>query len=140
MSDVRTAGRPVVFFEAPHRILKTLAELQQAIGDRYVAVGRELTKLHQEFHRGTSASLLERLGTPKGEFTVVVGPALIQLNTPEMPTDAILADELGETAESKGLGRRAALSAMAKKYGRPTRELYAAIERAKTDSGRSPNK
>jgi 16S rRNA (cytidine1402-2'-O)-methyltransferase len=68
----------LVFFESPHRLLASLDDLLATHGDRPVAIGRELTKLHQEVLRGGLAEVrlvLEERPTLKGEFTVVVGAA-----------------------------------------------------------------
>jgi 16S rRNA (cytidine1402-2'-O)-methyltransferase len=67
----------LVFLEAPHRLLEALQDLQEKLGDRQIAVGRELTKLHEEIFRG---SLSEARGhfnqnPPRGEFTLVVAGA-----------------------------------------------------------------
>lgn len=62
----------VIFYESPHRILKTLRELSPLIGDRSIAVGRELTKLHETMYRGTIIEVITQLerGSTKGEFVV----------------------------------------------------------------------
>ena len=70
--EVRAAGRTVVFFEAPHRIRQTLQQLLDALGDAEIAVGRELTKAHEELVRGPISSVIGSLGEPRGEYTVVV--------------------------------------------------------------------
>jgi 16S rRNA (cytidine1402-2'-O)-methyltransferase len=121
----------VTFFEAPHRIARTLEDMACLLGDRPIMVGRELTKLHQEFKHGSAAELLAGLGEPKGEFTIVVGPKPATPIPKEMPSDSEIAREFGETTNNGGLGRREAISAMAKKYGKSTRDVYAAVERAK---------
>lgn len=64
--------RPFVFFEAPHRIDASLRDLHAAAGERTIAVCRELTKLHEESLVGPVGDVRERLGKPRGEFTVVV--------------------------------------------------------------------
>ncbi|NUL82371.1 MAG: 16S rRNA (cytidine(1402)-2'-O)-methyltransferase [Armatimonadetes bacterium] len=66
---------PVVFFESPYRIGKTLANALSALGDRPVAVCREMTKQHEEIYRGMLAQAVEKFSAPdqKGEFTVVIG-------------------------------------------------------------------
>jgi 16S rRNA (cytidine1402-2'-O)-methyltransferase len=120
------------FFEAPHRILKTLEEAALYFGSRPIVVGRELTKMHQEFLRGTASEVLAGLKEPRGEFTILVGP---RENTPvpdeiDVP-DRQLANEFGHATETLGLGRREAVSAIAKRHGRPARDVYAAIERTK---------
>lgn len=68
--------RTIVFYESPHRILKTLGELDVKLGDRQIVIGRELTKIHEEFFRGTAKEALEHFNKatrPKGEFVVMVG-------------------------------------------------------------------
>jgi 16S rRNA (cytidine1402-2'-O)-methyltransferase len=68
--------RTIVFYESPHRILKTLNELDEKLGDRPLVIARELTKIHEEFFRGTAAQALEHFSKgarPKGEFVVMIG-------------------------------------------------------------------
>ncbi len=68
--------RTVVFYESPHRIQKTLTQLEEFAGpERKIAIARELTKLHEEFIRGSVKELKEQFDSikPKGEFTVVLG-------------------------------------------------------------------
>jgi 16S rRNA (cytidine1402-2'-O)-methyltransferase len=64
----------LVLYESPHRIVKALTDVLEVLGDREVAVCRELTKRHEEILRGTVSAVLERLAkrTAKGEFTVLV--------------------------------------------------------------------
>jgi 16S rRNA (cytidine1402-2'-O)-methyltransferase len=121
----------VSFFEAPHRIRVTLTELADISGERPICVGRELTKVHQEFLRGTPRIVLAQLGEPRGEFTVVIGPAPETSEQPIALNDADVAREFGELTETSGFRRRDAIAAIAKKIGRSTRDVYAAVERAK---------
>ena len=67
-------ARTVVVYESPHRIARTLEELARALGDRPAAVCRELTKIYEEFERGTLSRLAERYRSknPKGEFVIVI--------------------------------------------------------------------
>src|SRR5262249_52894712 len=61
-----------VFFEAPHRIERTLRDLLIKVGDRRVLVARELTKIHEQLVRGQISKVINELSEPRGEFTVVV--------------------------------------------------------------------
>jgi 16S rRNA (cytidine1402-2'-O)-methyltransferase len=131
IASIDEMDQAVTFFEAPHRIRQTLAEAAHVFGERPIVVGRELTKLHQEFLRGTTAEVLARLSDPKGEFTVVIGPKARTEVQIELPDDQAVAEEFGRIAEMDVDGRRAAIATVARKYGRPAREIYAAIERAK---------
>jgi 16S rRNA (cytidine1402-2'-O)-methyltransferase len=130
-----TTRGTLCFFEAPHRIRRTLGDAQPYFGERPIVIGRELTKLHQEFLRGTAAELIERLNEPRGEFTVVVGPAQnIPLSRNQDVSDTDLANEFGRLTNSGALSRRAAITTLAQTHGRPARQIYAAIERAKSMS------
>ena len=68
----------LVAYESPHRLLDTLADLDHLFGDRPMAAACELTKLYEEIVRGTAADLLAHFNarTPRGEFTLVIGPPL----------------------------------------------------------------
>ncbi len=74
LEALRDEPRTLVFYESPHRMARTLADLHQALGDRRAALVREITKKFQEVQRGTLSELLERLPrmTLKGEFVIVV--------------------------------------------------------------------
>src|SRR5688572_12407462 len=64
----------VTFFEAPHRLIQTLTDAVPLLGNRQILVARELTKLHQEFIRGTAEALVRQITEVRGDVTVVVEP------------------------------------------------------------------
>lgn len=68
---------PLIAYEAPHRLLDTLTDLERLFGDRFMAVCCELTKIHEEVHRGTATELLThfRARPPRGELTLVISRA-----------------------------------------------------------------
>ncbi len=124
LAELAAERRTLVFFEAPHRIAQTLADLVGAFGaDRPAALCRELTKTFEEVRRQPLAGLLDSVATdpPRGEITLVVAgaPAV----TAERPDDARLrADVAG--VEAEGLSRRDAVTRIATRYGLPRREVY----------------
>lgn len=68
----------VILYESPHRILKSLKLMEDILGeDREIVVGRELTKMHESFHRGTVGQILQEFQTvpPKGEMVILIKPA-----------------------------------------------------------------
>ena len=77
--SVRESPRTQVFYEAPHRVLETLADVVEVLGcDRHVVVAREVTKIHEEFLRGRAVEVLEQLkarGDVKGEITLLIAKA-----------------------------------------------------------------
>jgi 16S rRNA (cytidine1402-2'-O)-methyltransferase len=134
-NQLRHAGRTVVFFEAPHRIRRTLQDLQKAVGDQAIAVAREMTKAHEELVRGPISNVLGRLMAPRGEFTVVVGFGHTTEYVPADGCQATLSEpeivaEVGRTAELMGLSTRRAVSLVAKRHGLRPNEVYAAVERS----------
>ena len=119
------------FFEAPHRIRQTLLAAADIFGDRPIMAGRELTKRHQELIRGSAADVVGQLTELRGEFTVVVSPVPVPVAARvEAPDDKLVA-EFWQMTEMAAGSRRETVSAVAKKYGRSTRDVYAIIERAK---------
>jgi 16S rRNA (cytidine1402-2'-O)-methyltransferase len=122
----------LVFFEAPHRVRETLEAARRVLGDRPAALCRELTKVHEQVVRGPISLVISALCDPRGEFTVVIGPAEAAADEPvELPEDGRLLSEFYQLIERDRLGRREALVRLAARYSRPSREVYAAIERAK---------
>ncbi len=74
IEELRSEDRTIVLYEAPHRLLKTLRELHQQLGDRRVAVARELTKKFEEIRRGPLSEVIPDLGKrdPRGEYVIVL--------------------------------------------------------------------
>jgi 16S rRNA (cytidine1402-2'-O)-methyltransferase len=129
--DLAGERRTLVFFEAPHRIRETLADALASLGDRQASIGRELTKLHEEVLRGPLSALAERVGSPRGEFTVVVAGRSDDPGTsPVEVSDNQLFIDFGRLTES-GAGRREAISELASRYGLRSRDVFAAIDRAR---------
>jgi 16S rRNA (cytidine1402-2'-O)-methyltransferase len=134
LQQISGISNTLTFFEAPHRIARTMLEASSVLGNRQIVVGRELTKLHQEFMRGTATELVERLQTPRGEFTIVVGPIQpIETVTDTVNEDTIVA-EFCRITESGDMPRRRAINTLAAKYRMPSRQVYAMVERAKNVS------
>ena len=105
-----------IWYEAPHRLVETLADMATAFGDRPAAVGRELTKRFEEMRRGTLSALHRHFvdEAPRGEITVVVGPAaeevlgeaaLDRLVQSALQTSS-LREAVAEVAEATGVSRK----------------------------------
>jgi 16S rRNA (cytidine1402-2'-O)-methyltransferase len=108
-------GGTAVFFEAPHRIHRTLSFLRDRAGDCQVMIAREMTKVHEELVRGPISTVLPRLEHPRGELTVIVEIGVIPKNEPI-------------EAAATGSTKRETISALAKSYGVSTNDVYAALE------------
>jgi 16S rRNA (cytidine1402-2'-O)-methyltransferase len=131
LEALRAERRTLVFFEAPHRISATMADALATLGDRYVAIGRELTKLHEELVRGPISSVLAHLEQPRGEYTIVVaGAGFLESTEPVEVSDKEILTDFGCLTES-GMTRREALSALASRYRISSRDVFAAVDRAR---------
>ncbi len=120
----RIVGLPytLIFLEAPHRLLSALEDLQTSLGDRQVAIGRELTKLHEEIYRGTLSEANAHFSghPPRGEFTLVLEGGKIQ---PTRWADERLDAEL-EISLPSGESASQAAARLALVSGWPRREIY----------------
>jgi 16S rRNA (cytidine1402-2'-O)-methyltransferase len=121
LEELKTLQATLVFFEAPHRILETLEDVAEILGPRHVVLARELTKIHEEFLRGTPAELratLDRRPAIKGEITVMVGRG------DAAEVDDTPLDEAVERLIESGVPRMEALKAVARQRGLSKREVY----------------
>ncbi len=121
LQELAEEQRTVIFYEAPHKIVRTLEDLLEVFGDRVAVVTRELTKVYEETVRGTLSIILTRLkeGTIKGEFTIVVHGA-----PTEAAQDIDPAEYLRELMIHRGLSRKEAVAAAAEELGLPKRDVY----------------
>jgi 16S rRNA (cytidine1402-2'-O)-methyltransferase len=132
MASLANSPATTVFFEAPHRIERSVAEIAVVLGERPICVCRELTKLHEELTRGSAGEVLASLGEPRGEYTVVVGPATRSAQPAVcVPTDAALADESRRMARELPGGKRVVVRELARRHGMRAKDVYQALERAK---------
>jgi 16S rRNA (cytidine1402-2'-O)-methyltransferase len=131
LQQFRQEPRLIVFYEAPHRIEATLKALQQVTGDRTIAVGRELTKLHENLVVKPISRHLADLGEPRGEFTVIVPPEPAAAESVPVPPASALWAEFGELTNSTEGSRRSAVRQLAAKYRLPAREMYRLLEEAR---------
>lgn len=134
LSEVREMPYTLIFLETPHRLLEALEDLEGSLGDRPVAVARELTKIHEEIYRGTVASARQHFteNEPRGEFTLVVGGSLREAAGPwdEDHLDQALRDGLAAGQPQSRLAGE-----IAAKSGWERREVYRRISELKQADG-----
>jgi 16S rRNA (cytidine1402-2'-O)-methyltransferase len=121
----RALGGVVVFYEAPHRIRRTLLDLQGVVGDCQIAVARELTKTHEEFVRGPISAVLDQQLNERGEFTVVADightPDKTLVDRPDRETMLV---EFGQLIDSTRLSPRQAARTLAERYRMRPNDVY----------------
>jgi 16S rRNA (cytidine1402-2'-O)-methyltransferase len=122
----------LVIFESPYRVAATLRILMETLGDRDLAVCRELTKLHEEVFRGTISQAIQHFESPRGEFVLVVrGTARDESSATklaaglELPDLDLIERELARLRES-GAKARAAVASVSESSGLPRKVVYQA--------------
>lgn len=123
LASLATAQGTLVLYEAPHRLAATLADIAAVLGERRVVIGRELTKLHEEFLHGTAGAVREQVqdGRERGEVVLLIATADDNTRQPDGPT----IEEQLQAALAKGHSVKEAAALVAAATGLPRRELYA---------------
>ncbi|MBZ5666463.1 MAG: 16S rRNA (cytidine(1402)-2'-O)-methyltransferase [Acidobacteriia bacterium] len=134
LESIKDSPRTQVFYEAPHRLLETLADVVEVLGnDRHVVVAREVTKLHEEFLRGRAGEILEQFkarGGVKGEITLLIAKPETQDLRPE--TSAIsVAQRVREIMSAENADEKSALKKVAKERGIGKSEAYREWQQSK---------
>ena len=119
----------LVFYESPHQLRKTLSELQAVLGDRQAVIGRELTKLHEEFCRAPLSKLVEIFGqdAPRGEFVIVVAGRDDSVAVTEPATRQISDESIRQEIERRiaaGTNKKDAVRMTASQWGLSRRRVY----------------
>jgi 16S rRNA (cytidine1402-2'-O)-methyltransferase len=134
LETIRESPRTQVFYEAPHRLLETLADVVEVLGsDRHVVVAREVTKLHEEFLRGRAAEVLAQLkarGDVKGEITLLIAKA--EEGAPASPSETVsVARRVKQIMADEKVDEKAALKKVAKERGIGKSEAYREWQQSK---------
>jgi 16S rRNA (cytidine1402-2'-O)-methyltransferase len=124
LEDLKVEKRSLVFYEAPHRIMQTIADMQMVLGDRKTVLTRELTKVHETVIRGTLTEVRQQLseGSMKGEFTIILHGATDKPMEQHLDT----AEYLRNLMLHRGLSKKEAIAETARDLGIPRKEAYQA--------------
>lgn len=128
MEEIKNCKETLIFYEAPHRLLNTLNFILESLGDRKIAICRELTKMHEEIIRGTLSEIIEHYNekNPRGEYVLVI----------EGKTDEEIMEEAMKTWENlsieqhilkymgEGNSKKDSMKLVAKERGIPKSEVY----------------
>lgn len=130
LTELSQESRTLILYEAPHRLLKTLKELFEYMGDRNIAIVREITKLHEEVLRGKLADIIadyesERIAV-RGEYVLVIeGKSLLEKREERQKSfEEISIREHYEKYIAEGMDKKEAMKAVAKDRGIQKRDVY----------------
>lgn len=132
LEHVRQSQQTEIFYEAPHRISETLEDVVESLGPtRHIVVARELTKIHEEFLRGTAAEILataKARGELKGEIVLLIAPASGDEPTVERVS---IRNRVAQLMHEEKLDEKSALKKVAKERGISKSEAYRELQREK---------
>lgn len=128
LSEIKNDTRTLIIYEAPHRLLKTLVELNEALGDRSITIIKELTKIHETVRRATLSEAVKIYEDqdPKGEHVLVIeGKPFAEIEAEKQSRwDKLTLQEHMKYYEDQGLDRKDAMKAVAKDRGISKRDIY----------------
>jgi 16S rRNA (cytidine1402-2'-O)-methyltransferase len=126
LERLRLEDRTLILYEAPHRVAETITDAKEILGDRPACLAREVTKIHEEFLRGTLSELAAALEErpARGEITLLIGAPLPGQSAVNGDTSQSLADRVDELIRQAKLDRKEALKLAAKERGLTRREAY----------------
>ena len=131
LEQLKNETRTIILYEAPHHLVKTLEELLAALGDRKIAICRELTKRYEEKKLSTISEMLQwyEENEPRGEYVLVVdGKSFEEIAEEEKKTwEAMTIEEHMAVYEDKGIDRKEAMKLVAKDRGISKRDVYQAL-------------
>jgi len=136
LESVKNSTRTLIFYEAPHRLMESVEEVVQALGpERPTVVAREVTKLHEEFVRGTSSEVLRMLKERdeiRGEITLLIGRAPEHERGTSVFNAATVRARVRELMKTEDIDERDALKRVAKEMGVSKSEAYRELQKTKS--------
>ncbi|MBK9707692.1 MAG: 16S rRNA (cytidine(1402)-2'-O)-methyltransferase [Acidobacteria bacterium] len=124
LEELENIQSTLVFYETPHRIREALKDILEILGDRRASLARELTKLHEQFIRGTVSEVIDQMEKhePRGEMTLVI--AGNRDDNSSFEVDGSISEQVESLMSDNGLSRTEAIKAAARSRGMTRREAY----------------
>ena len=125
LQEIKRENKTIILYEAPHKLTSTLKDLEQILENRQIVVARELTKIHEEFIRGTVSEILEKYTEPKGEHIILIeGNEIKEETEEEKLIKEMTIEEHYKYYEKQGLTKNEIIKKIAKDKGVSKNEIY----------------
>ena len=125
LQEIKRENKTIILYEAPHKLTSTLKDLEQVLENRQIVVARELTKIHEEFIRGTASEILEKYTEPKGEHIILIeGNEIREETEEEKLIREMTIEEHYKYYEEQGLTKNEIIKKIAKDKGVSKNEIY----------------
>ena len=119
---MKEENKTLIFYEAPHKMKKTLEAILEIFGNRKIVLAREITKIHEEFIRGTISEILENQEELRGEFVILIEG--VQEKQKNNNINQLSLDEQYEFYLKNGLEKKEIIKKIAKDRGTNKNEIY----------------
>ena len=125
LQEIKRENKTIILYEAPHKLTSTLKDLEQVLENRQIVVARELTKIHEEFIRGTASEILGKYTEPKGEYIILIeGNEIKEETEEEKLIKEMTIEEHYKYYEKQGLTKNEIIKKIAKDKCVSKNEIY----------------
>ena len=123
LNEIKNINKTIILYEAPHKILNTINDLENILENRQVVLAREITKIHEEFIRGTIKEIKEKIENPKGEFVIII-EGNKNVENIENKLNLLTINEHYNYYENKGYSKKEIIKLIAKDRNVNKNEIY----------------
>ena len=125
LEQIEKENKTIILYEAPHKLKNTLEDLKEILEDRKIVIARELTKIHEEFIKGTAKEILEKYTEPKGEHIILIEANPIKQEDEEkLKINNMTIEEHYKYYEEHGFSKNEIIKKIAKDKGVTKNEIY----------------
>lgn len=124
LEEIKKENKTIILYEAPHKLLSTLKDLEKILDNRKIVIARELTKIHEEFLRGTVPEILEKYPEPRGEHIIIIEGNSKKENDEENIINDMSVNDMYKLYEKEGLSKNEIIKKIAKNNGVSKNEIY----------------
>lgn len=124
LEEIKKENKTIILYEAPHKLLSTLKDLEKILDNRKIVIARELTKIHEEFLRGTVPEILEKYPEPRGEHIIIIERNSKKENDEENIINDMSVNDMYKLYEKEGLSKNEIIKKIAKNKGVSKNEIY----------------
>lgn len=124
LEQIKNNKSTIILYEAPHKIINTLRDLEEYVRERQIVLARELTKIHEEFIRGNIKEVRAKLDSPKGEYVIIINEDNFFDENLENTINKLTLEEHYKYYEKMGLDKKEIIKKIAKDRGVPKNEIY----------------
>ena len=125
LEEIRKENKTIILYEAPHKLKNTLKDLEGVLKNREIVIARELTKIHEEFIRGTTKEMIEKYQEPRGEHIILIEGSKIKEETEEEKSrKEMKVEELYKYYEKQGFSKNEIIKKIAKEKSVSKNEIY----------------